>query len=154
MSSKSKRDHEMTPFEKAQSEMDEEHTADLMVASRLPQTELKDRIKDAVDEIIIALGERQSLWGKLEDKLNERDAERTEAYFNLGYEYGLAAGRAEAFGNLNENADSETRKLAERLRIQLHGKALPPSVIIAVLLEIAWVFAHDIQTTNRTNDDA
>ena len=154
MSSKSKHNQKMTPFDMVKSEMDEEHTADLMVASRLPQTELKDRIKDAVDEILIALGERQSLWGNLEDKLNERDSERTEAYFNLGYEYGLAAGRAEAFGKLRENSDSETQKLAERLRIQIHGKALPPSVIIAALLEIAWVFAHDIPTINRTNDDA
>ena len=154
MSSRNEQDRAMNPFEMVKSKMDEEHPADLMVASRLPQTELKERIKDAIDEILNALGERDSLWGNLEDKLNERDSERTEAYFNLGYEYGVAAGRAKAFGKLSENADSETQKLAERLRTQIQGRALPPSVIIAALLEITWVFAHDIQTINRTNDDA
>ena len=46
------------------------------------------------------------------------------------------------------------QQLAERLRFQIKGLALPPSSIIAAMLEIAWVFAHDIQTANRTNDDA
>ena len=153
MSSSNENTLEMTPFEMVKSPMDEEHPADLMVASRLSQTNLKNRIKDAIDEILLALGERDSLWGDLEDKLNERDSERTEAYFNLGYEYGVAAGRAEAFGKLSENADIETQKLAERLRVQIQSKALPPSIIIAALLEITWVFAHDIQTINRTNDN-
>ena len=145
---------ELTPFEMVKSTMDEEHPADITVASRLPQEELKERIREAVDDIRVALGERESLWAELEDKLNEREAERTEAYFNLGYEYGIATGRAEAFGKLSENADRETQKLAECLRSEIRGTGLPPCSIIAALLEIAWVFAHDIQTSNHTNDDA
>jgi flagellar biosynthesis/type III secretory pathway protein FliH len=143
---------ELTPFEMVKSTMDEEHPADITVALRLPQAELKERIRDTVDDIRYALGERESLWTELEDKLNEREAERTEAYFNLGYEYGIATGRAEAFGKLSENADRETQKLAERLRNQVQSTRLPPSSIIAALLEIAWVFAHDLQTINHTDD--
>ena len=145
---------ELTPFEMVKSTMDEEHPADITVASRLPQAELKERIRDAVDDIRYALGEREALWAELEDKLNEREAERTEAYFNLGYEYGIATGRAEALGKLSKNADRETQTLAEHLRSQVQGTGLPASSIIAALLEIAWVFAHDIPTIDRTNDDA
>ena len=48
----------------------------------------------------------------------------------------------------------QTQKLAERLRSQVQGTGLPPSSIIAALLEIAWVFAHDNRTIDRANDDA
>lgn len=148
MSSTSEQNRPKTPFEMVKSTIDQEHPADLMVASRLPQVELKQRIRNATDKLLNALDERESLWVDLEDLLNERDSGRTEAYFNLGYEYGIAAGRAEAFGKLGENADIETRRLGERLRMLVKGTSLPTSAIVAALLETTWAFAHDIETTN------
>lgn len=154
MSSNSDQNRVQTPFEMVKSAIDQEHPADVIVASRLPQTELKARISELSDEIKIALSERQALWGDIEELLNERDIARTEAYFNLGYEYGLATGRTEAFAALSDNTDLETQEFAERVRNLVASTGLPASRIFAVLLETSWVFAHDIHAANQANNDA
>lgn len=140
-----------TPFEKLANDSGGEHPVDMLVASRLPLTELGARIRDAVDDLRIALDERERLWGRVEELLNERNLTRNEEYFNLGYEYGLAAGRAEALERLRGNGDLDALEFAERLRVLVKEIDLPFGSAIAALLETAWVFALDA-SASRTAD--
>lgn len=155
MSSSNKRNRPETPFEMVSGCRYDEHPVDLMVSSRLPHAKLKERIRDAADEVMIALGDRRSLWMQLEHQLNQRNTERNEEFFNLGYEYGVAAGRAEAFGKLSDNADLETQKLAQRLRTLLvQDASLPASNIVTVLLETTWAFALDMKAADPADNEA
>lgn len=145
MSSSNETPRRETPFEMLAGTEEAEHPIDLVVASRLPQTELKQKIRDAIDSMLIALDCKQSLWMELEHLINERHTARYEAYFNLGYEYGIAAGRAEAFGKLIDNADVTTHQLGNEVRALVKNRDVPLSAILAVLLETAWSCVHDIQ---------
>ena len=125
----------------------EEHPIDILVATRLPQTDLKENILDTVDAIRVALRKHPSLWMELEEKLNEYNTARNEEYFNIGYEHGVAAGRAHALDSLRANTSPDTQKLAEQLRALAKNNALPASTIVAVLLEVTWTLAHEIVET-------
>lgn len=48
------------------------------------------------DRMIAALGEDRGLWLRLEALLGDYHSHSEQAYFNIGYEHGLAAGRGGA----------------------------------------------------------
>ena len=62
MSSSNEQNQPKTPFQMVRSSLDDEHPADIAVASRLPQTELKQRIRGLTETIRKALKKRKGLW--------------------------------------------------------------------------------------------
>ena len=84
------------PYAAVDHEPPEEHPVDRAIDSRLPLRKLRRRIRNATDRLMAGLGEQHHLWLRLEELLGEYRARREEAYFDLGYEHGVAAGRAEA----------------------------------------------------------
>jgi hypothetical protein len=105
-----------SPFRDAARPDDERHPVDAEVDRRLPQVELRRRIREAEDAMTAALGsERIGLWLALESLLNERRFQREEAYYDLGHEHGAAAARAEVrraigIGRHEEDEDNERRR--------------------------------------------
>jgi len=89
-----------SPFQNADVDDAEVHPVDQEVERRLPQRELRARIRRAEAQMSAALGDQVGLWLELEELLNQRRIEREEAYYNIGYEHGLAAGKAEVLRTL------------------------------------------------------
>ena len=151
MSSSTRNTTYKSPYERVMHDLEEQHPVEVMLTMRLPQSALKERIRDAGDEIGDALGDKKALWLDLEPLLNQRQAEREEAHFDIGYEFGFAAGRAEALTQLSPSANDETRALAELLRVTVKRSPLPAQAIVATLLETAWAFID--QFTAQPNDE-
>jgi hypothetical protein len=119
----------------------EEHPVDEAVARRLRHGALRKQIRSATEQIIDALGERRHLWLALEPLLGAYRADREEAYFNIGYEHGLVAGRADALA-ASLRRRGRHRALAARLsRLAVNAAGLRGPGAVAALLEVAWGLA-------------
>ena len=118
-----------------------EHPVDVALESRLPQAQLLRKIRGLGRRLLTSLGERRSLWLTLESPLGEYHANRGETYFDLGYEHGAAAARAEAKGR--GVLTKAGRTLATHLRNLVVQSGLPARERLLVLLEIAWALARD-----------
>lgn len=152
MSSSTRNTISKSPYERVMHDLEEQHPVEVMMAIRLPQTALKESIREAGDEIGDALGDKEALWLELESLLNQRQAEREEAHFDIGYEFGFAAGRAEALAQLSPSANDGTRELAELLRVTAKRSPLPAHATVAALLETAWAFIDQL-ATQPTDDE-
>ncbi len=117
---------------------EEIHPVDAAIARRLPHRSLRRKIRAATAAMVEALGPRRDLWLKLEDLTTRYRLDREEAYFNLGYELGAAAGRTEALAASVRRGSRAQRELATQIRNITVEAELPPSIKTATLLEITW----------------
>jgi hypothetical protein len=85
-----------------------------------------------------ALGEEHDLWLRIEELLGEQRLDREAAYFDVGYEHGRAAGRAEALTDGKPRGSTAYRDLARRVREAAADASLPPGQATSALLEAAW----------------
>ncbi len=116
---------------------EEIHPVDAAIARRLPHRSLRRKIRATTAAMVRALGPRQDLWLKLEDLTMRYRLDREEAYFNLGYELGVTAGRTEALAASVRRGSRAQRELATRIRNITVEAELPPSIKVATLLETA-----------------
>jgi hypothetical protein len=116
----------------------EGHPVDDAVERRLDHAVLRRRIRAATDRLMEALGEEQDLWLRVEELLGEQRLDREAAYFDIGYEHGRAAGRAEALADGKPRASTAFRELARRLREAAVNASLPPGQAASALIEAAW----------------
>lgn len=127
----------------------EEHSVDSIIARRLPQKKLRCRINKATENLLKILGNQKTLWLQLEELLNEYCAHREHAYFDLGYEHGLTAGRAEALRAIGKTGVRNfptrvSRDLADHLRDIAVQSGLSMPLTMVVLLETAWAIALNL----------
>lgn len=139
-----------SPYEAMERELPEEHPIDATVERRIPQRKLRRRMRAAGELLMQALGERRNLWIRLEELLGLYHSRREEAYFNLGYDHGVAAGRVEALRALDDRSPPETRSLADQLREIAIQADVSRTEKVAALLEAAWALALDL-SANCTN---
>jgi len=139
-----------TPYEAMERELPEEHPIDATVERRIPQRKLRRRMRDAGERLMQALGERRNLWMRLEELLGLYHSRREEAYFNLGYDHGVAAGRVEALRALDAQTSPEAQSLADQLREIAIQADVSRTEKVAALLEAAWALALDL-SANCTN---
>ena len=120
-----------------------EHPVDVAVDRRIPQRHLVRSIRTSVDRLLVALGERRGLWLDLESLLNDRADDREATYFDVGYEHGLAAARAEAKGRgaLTKGG----RHMAAELRKTVVHAKLPTRERLLALLDVAWAVAQAME---------
>jgi len=134
------------PDDAADHEPPEGHAVDRAIERRLPLKKLRRRIRAATDELMSALGERKRLWFRLEELIGDYRGRREEAYFDLDYQHGVAAGRAESLRALADAATArtrtgETRAFADTIRDLAVQADLPVPLTVAALLETAWALA-------------
>ena len=143
------------PYHQVEHDPGDMHPVELAVLVRAPLEELNRRIREADSQLLEALGDRRTLWLQLEELLTERCVLREEAHFDVGYEHGFAAGRADALRSLMggtspaEGAPVDanvitTRTFADRCRDQAIQTGLPRHLTIAAILEVAWTLAGDL----------
>ena len=145
------------PFEAVDHESPEGHAVDRAIERRLPLKKLRRRIRRATHEMQEALGERADLWQRLEPLLGELRARREEAYFDIGHEHGLAAGRAEALRALTDAATARTRTgdaraFADTVRDLAVQTDLALPLTVAALLETAWALALGLSDNPATRN--
>lgn len=145
MSNNDKSRESRTPYQMVMSDMEDQNPVDVTVRARLPQTKLRKRIRELTLRMAKTTGKQRETWVALEPLLNQYRYEREEMYFNLGYEYGVAAGRGEAFHKLGGAGAEPTRALIERLRWMATEAGLPTRDTVAAIVETAWVFALGIE---------
>ena len=136
------------PYHRVEHDPGDVHPVELAVLSRVPLEELNRRIHEADSQLLVALGDRRTLWLQLEERLTERCVQREEAHFDVGYEHGFAAGRADALRSLANAAASQeaaaadedacaAHALADRCRDLSIQTGLPRHLVIAAILEVA-----------------
>ena len=142
------------PYRRAEPSAGDEHPIDLAVERRLPLERLRGRIKEATERLLDALDGQPDLWRRLEELLNEYRARREEAFFDIGHEHSVAAGRTEALRALAACPSTDTAAEAKDLADTIHGLALqahlPQSLIMAAILETAWALALDLPGNPET----
>lgn len=143
------------PYHRVEHDPGDMHPVELAVMRRAPLEELNRRIHEADSQLLEALGDRRTLWLQLEELLTERCVLREETHFDVGYEHGFAAGRADALRSLTgstlpaEGAPADAhaiaiRTFADRSRDQAIQTGLPRHLAIAAILEVAWALAGDL----------
>jgi len=133
-------------------ERDEAHPVDEAVERRLDHSVLRRRIRAATDRLMEALGEEYDLWLRLEELLGELHSDREAAYFDIGYEHGRAAGRAEGLADGGPRAAHAYRALAQHVRDAAVNAGIPHAQATAALLEVAWALAAAEPATGRHRD--
>ena len=126
------------PYAALGRERDDEHPVDLALERLAPLRELRARIRDAARRLAKALGERREPWLEVEALLNDYRVAREEACFDLGFEHGLAAGRAQALRRTASPQDREALALADRIRDEALLAGLPAAAVVTALLKAAW----------------
>ncbi|MBI5526556.1 MAG: hypothetical protein HY897_09485 [Deltaproteobacteria bacterium] len=139
-----KQNRSPAPYEAVEHVASEEHPVDAAVERRLPQKELLKQMRSLSDQMMAALGDERHLWLRLEEVLGDYHINREEFFFNIGYEHGVVAGRADALRALVPRPKSgsmtdDNRIFADRVRDLAVQAELPLPLAIASLLETAWV---------------
>jgi hypothetical protein len=125
-------------YEDMSDELDDEYPVDALVDRRLDHAVLRRRIRAATDRLVEALDEEHDLWLRLEELLGEQRIDREAAYFDVGYEHGRAAGRAEVLAEKGPRGGAAYHDLARHLREAAVNVGLPHDRAAAALLEAAW----------------
>ena len=110
----------------------EEHPIDEEIERRLRHAALRKRIHVAQGHVVAALGEQRHLYLQLEQLLGDHAIDREEAFFNIGYEHGLVAGRAEALAASIRRPGSRHRALATDLARLAVAAGRPPASAAAL----------------------
>lgn len=142
------------PYHAVEHEPPDGHPVDSAIDHRFPLKKLRCRIRRATNEMIAALGEHQDLWFRLEELLGKHLARREAAHFDLGYEHGLAAGRAGALRALVDAAPArdDARAFAATVRDLAVQADLPRPLTVAALLETAWALALGLSDNSATRN--
>lgn len=103
------------------------HPIDDEVDRRVRHRGLRKRIID-----------QRQLYLQLEQLVGVRSIDREEASFNIGFDYGLVRGRADALAEVLHNQGKRGRALAAGLAQLAMNAGLEPPRAVAALLEVAW----------------
>lgn len=126
----------LTHFERIPRGSDGLHPADVAVENRIGDRVRQRWIVKMQDRLIELLGPHAQLYLGLEAKMNTRSRDRERCYFNVGYEYGVAATRASL-----RPSPRQSQRPAELLVTELHSRLLqdriPASEVTAALLRCA-----------------
>lgn len=134
--------HQQSPYVRVEHVQNEQHPVDVAIARLLPQRSLRRRILCNTDRLLAALGEQRTLWLEIEELIAEYSSKREEAYFNLGYQHGIAAARAVALRATSKTGvGNAQRAFADRIRELTIQAGLPLPLTMAPLLEAAWTIA-------------
>lgn len=116
---------------------EEDHPLDLVVENRVEHRAARKQLTHLANKIRERLGEDKKPLFDLEQLLMHVSAEREEAYFNVGYEHGLADALATARrGRVRLSA--EAAKLATEFRERIVQTRLPARDAVLGLLECLW----------------
>jgi hypothetical protein len=110
---------------------DEDHPIDAAVKRRVPQEAAQKQLVRLQKEVEIQLRDRKPFID-LETLRNNLGMDREEAYFNVGYERGLAEGAARASPFTRS---AKGKQLAREVRDLAVQAQLPPGEVVAVLFE-------------------
>jgi hypothetical protein len=134
MSKKTARQTAQRPIERVAHAAEDTNPVDDAIDRRFPERALRAQIKRITRQLKRALGPEHALWLKLETALNELNCRREDAYFDLGFEHGFAAGRGEAL---------ETQPKARDLSARLRDFAIQctSEVALTAMLEAAQALA-------------
>ncbi len=119
----------------------EAHPIDDEIERRLRHATLRKRIINAQDRVVAALGEQRHVYLRLEELIGDRQIDREEAMFNLGFEHGIVQGRADALTATLRRQGARGRALAARLAQLATNAGLGQGRELAALLEVAWAMA-------------
>jgi hypothetical protein len=119
----------------------EAHPLDEELERRLCHRGLRKLIVAAQGRVMAALGEQRHLYLRLEELVGDRAIDREEAMFNIGFDYGLVRGRADALAAVLRNQGARGQALAARLAQIATNAGLEPPRALAALLEVAWAMA-------------
>jgi len=112
---------------------EEEHPVDAAVEQRLQHQAVRKQLIRLQNQILERLDDKQPFFD-LEDLRNSMSGEREQAYFDLGYEHGIADQRARARRGIEK-----PMALAEEIRERLVHTRVPPRQAALGLLECLWV---------------
>lgn len=112
---------------------EEGHPIDNAVAQRVRHVAARKQLLRLQDRILARLGDDRKPFLDLEELRGCVSAEREEAYFNLGYEQGLAAERAR-----DRRGQEKEKALATEIRERVVQAQLPPRQAVLGLLECLW----------------
>lgn len=110
---------------------DDEHPIDVAFKRRFPQEATQRELVRLQKQVERQLGDRKPFIA-LETLRNNNEIDKQEAYFNIGYECGLAEGvaRANPF-----TRGAKGRQLATEVRALAVQAQLSPGEVVAVLFE-------------------
>ena len=131
---------------------DDDHPIDVAVRRRLPQKAAQQRLRGLQRTVETQLEGNLGTFLELETLRNNISIEREEAYFSVGYEYGLADGLARA-------RPSARSKKAKRLARELHAlmvqAQLPPGEVVLALCEcLGAALSTSQEMTSRADSGA
>jgi hypothetical protein len=120
----------------------ERHPVDTAVEARLFHRAVRRRVIQLQERIKSALGNDVQPLLQLDALLNDERAEREEAYFNVGYEYGANAVRHRVLREMARRAwPARLEHVAAHLRDEVIQAGLSSSETLLVLVESLWVLA-------------
>ena len=120
----------------------ERHPVDMAVEARLYHRAVRRRVIQLQERIKSALGTDAHSFLQLDSLLNDERAEREEAYFNIGYEYGANAVRHRVLSEMAQRAwPKRLDVVAARLRDEVMQAGLSSAETLLVLVESLWVLA-------------
>jgi hypothetical protein len=120
----------------------EKHPVDTAVEARLYHRAVRRRVVQLQERIKVALGADVQPFLQLDALLNDERAEREEAYFNVGYEYGANAVRHRVLSEMARRAwPKRLDVVAAHLRDEVMQAGLSSSETLLVLVESLWVLA-------------
>lgn len=103
---------------------------------------LAKKIISAQRRLFAALdGEHHHLYFRLEELVGQRQCERDEVMFNLGFEHGLMRGRADAPTAGSRVQCARGRGFAEQLVQLVVNAGIEPRHVVSALLQVAWALA-------------
>jgi hypothetical protein len=126
----------LTHFERISRGSDGLHPADVAVDNRVGDRVRQRWIIKMQDRLIELLGPHSQLYLGLEAKINSRSRDRERCYFNVGYEYGVAATRASLRPSTRQ-PQGPAELLVTELQARLLQDRIPVSEVTAALLHCA-----------------
>jgi hypothetical protein len=120
----------------------EKHPVDTAVEACLHHRAVRRRVVELQDRVKRALGSDVQPLLQLDALQNDERAEREEAYFNVGYEYGANAVRHRVLREMAGRAwPARLEHVAARFRDEIMETGLSSSETLLVLVESLWVLA-------------
>jgi hypothetical protein len=120
----------------------EKHPVDTAVEARLYHRAVRRRVVQLEERIKGALGAEAHSFLQLDALLNDERAEREEAYFNVGYEYGANAVRHRVLSEMARRVwPKRLDVVAAHFRDEVMQAGLSSAETLLVLVESLWVLA-------------
>jgi hypothetical protein len=126
----------------------ESHPVDVTMARDPDLRRIRRRAKRCLERLQASADSGSLL--DFEAERNHLDSARVEVAYNLGFENGLLAGRAEGLRRSARRArdPAENRTLSDLWAV-IAGAPLPAEPLLAVLQELAWAFALGASAPRR-----